>query len=158
MPLRAEYSPISAEFDAFLYAAIGEEENGASLSVISALARLDLDPWREGARLAGLPKAAALQALTPMIAALRGGRWERSEIPAIASRLVQLLPVGNGGSARVHAPAAVAEKRKFALPDWLVWAACLVLCALALFAVLVPRSDYVDAPPPLAVSTISVPR
>ena len=33
-----------SEFDAFLFAHIGEEKNGMLLSVLSALARLDLDP------------------------------------------------------------------------------------------------------------------
>jgi len=34
-----------SEFDDFLFAPIGDEKNGMLLSVISALARLDLDPW-----------------------------------------------------------------------------------------------------------------
>ena len=38
-------------FDPFLFAAIGEEQNGMLLSVLSALARLDLDPWYEAASL-----------------------------------------------------------------------------------------------------------
>ena len=36
-----------SEFDSFLCAPIGEERNGMLLSVLSALARLDVDPWQE---------------------------------------------------------------------------------------------------------------
>jgi hypothetical protein len=38
---------VLAEFDNFLYASIGADRNGMPLSVLSALARLDLDPWEE---------------------------------------------------------------------------------------------------------------
>ena len=53
-----------SEFDRFLFAPIGEEKNGMLLSVLSALARLDLDPWREAAELARMPKHTAKQRLT----------------------------------------------------------------------------------------------
>ena len=59
-----------SEFDAFLFAHIGEEKNGMLLSVLSALARLDLDPWREAAELARTPRQIARQRLTSLIAAL----------------------------------------------------------------------------------------
>jgi hypothetical protein len=36
-------SPLGSEFDSFLYAPIGEDGNGMPLSVLSALARLDVD-------------------------------------------------------------------------------------------------------------------
>ena len=37
------------EFDDFLCASIGEEENGMALSVMSAFARRNVDPWEEAA-------------------------------------------------------------------------------------------------------------
>ena len=46
---------IGAEFDKFLGAPIGEGRNGTPLSVLSALARLDVDPWQEAASLARMP-------------------------------------------------------------------------------------------------------
>jgi hypothetical protein len=46
---------LGPEFDAFLYAPVDEEGNGVLLSVLSALARLDVDPWREAAELARMP-------------------------------------------------------------------------------------------------------
>lgn len=87
-----EASGISSEFNAFLFAAIGEQENETPLSVLSALARLDVDPWQEAARLAQLPKDQAIQGLGSMIGGLPGGRWKASESSMIAARLVELLP------------------------------------------------------------------
>jgi hypothetical protein len=49
------------EFDDFLYAPIGADGVEMPLSVLSALARLDVDPWTEAAELSELPKGAAAQ-------------------------------------------------------------------------------------------------
>jgi hypothetical protein len=46
-----------SEFGAFLFASIGEESNGMALSVISALARLGIDPWQEACSAFGFTKA-----------------------------------------------------------------------------------------------------
>ena len=54
MPCTASISYLGSEFDDFLFAPIGEERNGMPLSVVSALARSDLDPWQEAAQLARL--------------------------------------------------------------------------------------------------------
>jgi hypothetical protein len=61
---------LGPEFDAFLFASVDPEGEGASLSVLSALARLDVDPWREAAELARMPREVANQRLTSLIAAL----------------------------------------------------------------------------------------
>ena len=87
-----EASVIPSEFNDFLFASIGEQENETPLSVLSALARLDVEPWQEAARLTQLPKDQALQDLSSMIGGLPGGRWKASESNMIAARLVELLP------------------------------------------------------------------
>jgi hypothetical protein len=56
MALRPLFMPLSLELDLFLFTTVGEEQNGMSLSVISALTRLGLDPRKEAGRLAGLTK------------------------------------------------------------------------------------------------------
>ena len=56
MALRPEYSLGHSEFNEFLFAFVGEEKSGQQLTVLSALARLGLDPWGEAARLSELPK------------------------------------------------------------------------------------------------------
>jgi hypothetical protein len=73
-----EASVIPSEFNDFLFASIGEQENETPLSVLSALARLDVEPWQEAARLAQLPKDQAIQDLSSMIGELPGGRWKAS--------------------------------------------------------------------------------
>ena len=79
-------------FAEFLYASVGEDKAGVELTVLSALARLGLDPWNEAARLANLPRAAAAQALAKSIALLPPGNWGESDSPEIAARLVGRLP------------------------------------------------------------------
>jgi hypothetical protein len=54
-------SVLGSEFDDFLFAPIGEDRNDMPLSVLSALARLDIDPWHEAAELARLPGETATQ-------------------------------------------------------------------------------------------------
>jgi hypothetical protein len=61
---------LGPEFDDFLFAPLGEEKNGMLLRVVSALARLDLDPWQETTSLARLPKETATERLAALIAAL----------------------------------------------------------------------------------------
>jgi hypothetical protein len=92
MPRTASISYLGSEFDDFLFAPIGEERNGMPLSVVSALARSDVDPWQEAAQLDRLPVEAATQRLASLIAALpeaSGPRWDPG---IIATRLIGLLP------------------------------------------------------------------
>jgi hypothetical protein len=86
------FSPLTSEFNEFLFAPIGDENNNAVVTVLSAFARLGTDPWQESARLARLPRQAAVRRLTSIIAELPNGSWPRSEAGTIASRLVELLP------------------------------------------------------------------
>jgi|SRR5665213_876621 len=93
---------VRSDFDAFLFAPIGEDnnDNGMQLSVLSALARQDVDPWEEAARLACLPSETATQKLTSLIAALPRGRSTRLDPGTIAARLIVLLPRGAGSGLR----------------------------------------------------------
>ncbi len=59
MTLWPEYSFGHSEYNAFLFAAVGEEAVGLPLAVLTALLRLGIDPWREAARLSDLPQEAA---------------------------------------------------------------------------------------------------
>jgi len=81
-----------SEFDDFLFAHIGEEKNGMLLSVLSALARLDLDPWREAAELARMPQQIARKRLTSLIEALPNQAPTRPEPETVSTRLIALLP------------------------------------------------------------------
>ena len=92
MALPEQFSLLHSDLNAFLFSSIGAEESGVPLSVLSALARLDLDPWVEGSRLTNLPKEAATHALMALIARLPADRWSSSNVHEIAARLVELLP------------------------------------------------------------------
>lgn len=62
-----------SEFDDFLFAPIGEDRNGMLVSVLSGLARSDVDPWQEAAKLAQLPGEIATKQLATLIGALPHG-------------------------------------------------------------------------------------
>jgi hypothetical protein len=76
------------------YAPIAEESNGMLLSVLSALARLNVDPWDEASRLARSPRGAATLFLTILIAALPGGASAPGDPEMHARRLTALPPRG----------------------------------------------------------------
>ncbi len=63
---------LTRQFDAFLFARIDDGSDATPLSVLSMLARLDIDPWEEAAKLARLPRAAAAGRLVEFIAATPG--------------------------------------------------------------------------------------
>jgi hypothetical protein len=88
----ASVSFFRPEFDDFLYAAIDTDKDEMPLSVLSALARLNVDPWEEAAELSELTKAPAAQRLASLIVQLPGGRWTDKESRTIADRLIELLP------------------------------------------------------------------
>jgi len=92
MSLRRLYAPLRPDLDDFLFAAVGEEINGAPLSMISVLTRLGLDPWDEAGRLASLGKQEAIDRLAQIIARLPDAPWPALEATRIAGGLIELLP------------------------------------------------------------------
>ena len=85
-------SYLGSEFNDFLFAPIGADRNGMPLSTLSALARMDVDPWQEAANLARLPGEAAAKRLASLIAALPDGPSAHRDPGSIAARLILLLP------------------------------------------------------------------
>ena len=92
MSLHPLYHPLRPEFDKFLYAAVGEEQEPVTLTVLSALSRLELDPWDEASRLSALEKPEAGAQLAETILRLTSTRWALTEARRIADGLVELLP------------------------------------------------------------------
>ena len=62
------------------------------LSVLSALVRLNVDPWQEAAKLARLPGKTATQRLASLIAPLPDGPSAQLDPGTIAARLIARLP------------------------------------------------------------------
>jgi hypothetical protein len=99
-------SSLGLEFNSFLFASIDEDAAEAPLSVVSALARLDLDPWQEAAELSQLPRETAIQRLGALLTALPGGPPEHSDSRTIALRLIALLPRSAGPTTESPWPGA----------------------------------------------------
>jgi hypothetical protein len=138
---------VSTDFNEFLYAPIGTEENKMALSVLSALARLNIDPWAEAARLAALPKDMAAQRLTSLIARLPRGRWAQSDCAPIANRLIEFLPQGTSSKTLAQ------QARRLPLITHSTGLRILMCAGLALAVFLVAASNepssrnvYVDQP------------
>src|SRR5271166_1763212 len=131
MTLPARFSLLHSDLNDFLFASVGDQQNGMPLNVVSALTQLDVDPWEEAARLAALPKSLAAEALEPMIARLPIFRRQQSDDLAISQRLVELLPEQAATPCREQAGAT--EKKSF---DTMMVLACLGLGAAVLYALL----------------------
>jgi hypothetical protein len=119
---------LGSDFDAFLFAPLGEDRNGLPLSIVSLLARMDLDPWQEAACLAGLPAEVAAQKLATLLAALPFRALKAADPGTIATRLIALLPrppapatralrMGRVG-ATVHTRIMM---RAILIAIWLIW-------------------------------------
>lgn len=84
--------PDGNDFDPFLFASVGEDRNGATVTVISALARLGLDPWKEAGDLAVLERNAACARLGSHFVEFEDVPALRHEHEAVAQKLVEFLP------------------------------------------------------------------
>jgi hypothetical protein len=92
------YALQRSELNGFLFADVGVEPNGMTLSVLSALSRLGMDPWVEASRLARLPRNTAIDGLARTISTMPGSLWPLPDATPIAARLVALLPSGGASS------------------------------------------------------------
>lgn len=133
--------------EAFLFAEIGTELNGSTLTILSALARLGEDPWAQAARWAKGSRAAAIDLLAADIGRMPLPPHALAEARGTAARLLQLLP--SPGAAQAPAPSrgrGVGRLRGLAgreqagrkalggwtLPDWSSKVALYAAIALAL--------------------------
>jgi hypothetical protein len=116
MTLRAEYSLGHSQYNAFLFAAVGEEHAGMPVTVLTALTRLGLDAWAEAARLSDLSREAAIRDL---------GKTLASE--ELAARLIAALPERS-------APDVPAVKSPGST-NWMMWSVVAFAVLLLLFVV-----------------------
>jgi hypothetical protein len=148
-------------YDEFLYAQLGEEANGMQLSVLSALARQNMDPWEIARRLTSLPREPAILFLTPLLARIPAGLAAPEDT---AARLIAMLPAQHVPTAK---PGIFNIGQNNEQPDaainklWLVVAFALYLMFSQLLFVGLspgeiigkPTSPATSAPAPTAVST-----
>ena len=131
MTLPSRFSLLHSDLNDFLFASVGDQQNGMPLNLVSALTRLDVDPWEEAGRLATLPKALAAEALAPLIARLPIFRPPQSDNLAISQRLVELLPARRQAATPAREQAGAKDKKYFYAVMLL---ACLALGAAAIWA------------------------
>jgi hypothetical protein len=134
-----------SEFNDFLFAPIGEDRNGMTMSVLSGLVRSDVDPWEEAAKLAQLSGETATKELAALIGALPDIAASLPDSRMIAARLIALLPQPLGANGRPqqmppHSAGEVMESH-----PWVIYVVfmCFVLGTQFLIAghQLPPKSD-----------------
>ena len=82
--------------NAFLFAEVGIEQNGSTLTVLSTLARLGNDPWALAAEWTKMPNAAGVDRLTECILRMPLSGPAYVGARATATRLILLLPRPGG--------------------------------------------------------------
>jgi hypothetical protein len=128
------------EYCDFLYAAVREDGQEAPLSVLSALARLGVDPWDEAAALSKLSIAAANSRLATLLARVPNNHAAAGTSIANVARLLQLLPHQGQGTLTAAAPAA---RKRAILPI----VAALLVSAAIVAALLTLRTGQDEAMP-----------
>jgi hypothetical protein len=120
MPTSTSVTYLTRQFDDFLFARIDEGSDATPLSVLSMLARLDVDPWEEAAKLARLPRAAAAKRLVDFIAATPGAPSAYLNAKTVCDRLLNLLPPPVSAGILPHRNYGVHAIKRSPLGTWLV--------------------------------------
>ncbi len=110
---------VTSAYDAFLFAPILDESGAMRLSVLSALARMNVDPWEEAARLATLSTSDARTCLVSMLNLFPGHPQSSPETESVATRLVALLPKTR--AATTAKTATITGGHEPRINYWLVW-------------------------------------
>lgn len=92
MPEVEVLNPQGSDFDRFLYASVGEDRDGSTVTVVSVLARLGFDPWKEAAALTVLGREAACSKLAEELSGFKDVPSLALDYAAVAERLSLLLP------------------------------------------------------------------
>ncbi|MCV2866988.1 hypothetical protein [Defluviimonas sp. WL0075] len=104
-------NPHPPEFERFLYAPVGEDRNGYVVTVLSALARLGLDPWQETAELVTLGREAARARLGTLLVRFQDVPTLASDHGRVVRDLCQLLPEGPASITLKRAASTVTDGR-----------------------------------------------
>ncbi len=118
-------SPDGPEFDPFLRAPVGEDRNGAVVTVFSTLARLGLDPRQEASRLAALPDDAALHRLDALLRSFFDVPALGERHHAVAEGLLLLLPQRRASGSAWRPGAPRPDLRIFVMP--ILWTVVLLI-------------------------------
>jgi len=136
MPNTSAFALRDSGLNPFLFAEVGTELNGSTLTMLSVLARLGQDPWDQAGRWAKLPKAVIVDRLMQCITQMPLCPQALVDARATAWRLIQLLP----GQVAETPPVPVTKIGGWAIPGWAPTAFfCLAVAAgIALSALMTP--------------------
>jgi len=123
---------VTSRYDNFLFAGVWDEPGGMRLSVVSALARMNFDPWEEAARLATLSRPDAERTLVSTLNLLPGHPQGSAETEILAARLVALLP--KAAAATTAKATTTTEDPEQRVNYWVVW-----LCIAIVMSLLSPH-------------------
>ena len=112
----------------FLFAEVGTETNGSTLTVLSVLARLGQDPWAQAARWGRLPKADVIDRLANSIRQMPLPPQALRDARETAARLILLLPTP--ASTSNHSAGA-----KAVLPTLPRWAPAVLIVVMLAFSI-----------------------
>ncbi len=123
MATNAVLDPHNHDFDRFLHASVGEDYNGNGVTVLSALARLNLDPWQEARELASLGREAAGVRLDTLLSRVCDVPGLEQDDGAVAQDLAGLLPKNASQAMAGAAP----EAKRLTISTGLIWTLVAVL-------------------------------
>ena len=92
MARHAYFIARDSDYERFLAAPLWDEDGGKTLSVMSAFARLGLEPWNETDRLMTMPSGGAIRALAKTLARVPFTGPDKPDYQSIAAQLHLLLP------------------------------------------------------------------
>jgi hypothetical protein len=150
-----------SEFHKFLYAPICVDQEGMTLNVLSAIARQDIDPWSEAARLSQLPQESAAKQIRGLLDALPLSSLDGLERAQMAGRLSALLPRrATFSAAAIMRPPSSAARDPAAAAAFNWRFLCIYFCAMLLMNWLMshwraPLSASASETPPVAAETVA---
>jgi hypothetical protein len=145
MVTRSAVAIPSSKYDDFLFTVICEEANGTQLSVLSALTRVDIDPWDEAARLSAMTEPIAESRLISVLNRATENSWTPPQKAAIASRLVRRLPSTNDKNGSASAQLSEVNGRMLAfLVFW--WSFAIAVAGYSSYQQRSHTTDGISAP------------
>lgn len=131
--------------DRFLFTQL-QENDGVPLTVLSMLARQDLEPIEEALRLSQLPHEEAVNSLASKLWKSDSKKWSPSDASILAAQLIALLPREREPESRV----TIVARYEGQLMMWLMYG---IVLGTLVFNGASQRSDPTNGNPP--ATTIS---
>jgi hypothetical protein len=154
MPQADAFALKNSGLNEFLFAEVGTEANGSSLTILSLLARLGRDPWAEAAGWTKLPRASIVDRLADCISQMPLRPPAIAEARTTAARLILLLPA----QAQPFQKGDSMANGKSTAPRWVPIAVFLAALAFGIGFEMIPSNAPTDAIPPMTGRVIKPPQ